>query len=135
MKKFIRTSISFLLLTTLLGCGGGGSDSGPKFTIPDLPDLSNIPTLPVGYEFRASECITIDPVKSALGILSDRTITNSCNRNVNYRDIKSSGFGPVLLIPANSKIKDGSSYLFGGQCFAPKVPGGVADIIDYQCLG
>ena len=82
----------------------------------------------MGSEFVASRCID-----SSVG-LEGTTIINSCDEGVNVREISGNQFGPVFLIPANSTRVVPGAQVPLSACFAPRVPGGVADLLRYQCL-
>lgn len=115
-------------LSILSACGGGGSSDGPDVMPTNIPAGAIPSGNRIGAEFVATQCID-----STVGI-GGSTIVNSCDQNVNVRGLSGGAFGRVVLVAANSTIVVSDIAALLTVCFAPRVPGGIAEFLTFQCL-
>ena len=129
LSQFLVISCMAFALTA---CGGGGTSGDISQAIAEVEaTIDNVlPGPRVGSEFLTGNCIEST---TSIGSRSTTTIVNSCDQDINVRPV-SSEFGPVFLVRANSTLVLNDLHYNLAACFAPKIPGGVADIFQYQCL-
>ena len=135
LLNVIRTGFITLFSLGLCACGGGSSDSGAAtVVVPTLPSNLVTASSRIGSEFVRGQCLnsTVNPV--GIGMPPSTTIVNTCNEDINYRDLSGGTFGPTRFIAANATVTLDGSLFSLTACLAPKIPGGVADFLEYQCL-